>query len=83
MFGAKLPEDLSILIDNRDVTFLGGLIMRHQQIISNNIHSVRYRLSILTCTYNILRNLSFHIFRKCIDDGFLSSPSYVILFWLV
>ncbi|XP_029680669.1 SET and MYND domain-containing protein 4-like isoform X2 [Formica exsecta] len=39
MFGTKLPEDLSILAKNDDVTFIGGLILRHQQIIPSNIHT--------------------------------------------
>jgi len=32
MFGAKLPGDLNMLVKNDDVTFFGGLILRHQQI---------------------------------------------------
>ncbi|XP_050450117.1 SET and MYND domain-containing protein 4-like isoform X2 [Cataglyphis hispanica] len=39
MFGAKLPEDLNVLAKNDDVTFIGGLILRHQQIIPSNIHT--------------------------------------------
>ncbi|XP_029168935.1 SET and MYND domain-containing protein 4-like [Nylanderia fulva] len=39
MFGAKLPEDLSVLSKNDDVTFFGSLILRHQQIIPSNVHS--------------------------------------------
>ncbi|GAB1859042.1 SET and MYND domain-containing protein 4 [Camponotus japonicus] len=39
MFGAKLPEDLSVLAKNDDVTFFGGLILRYQQIIPSNIHT--------------------------------------------
>ncbi|KAL0123036.1 hypothetical protein PUN28_007576 [Cardiocondyla obscurior] len=39
MFGAKLPEDLSVLVKNNDVTFFGNLILRHQQIIPCNMHT--------------------------------------------
>ncbi|XP_025991232.2 SET and MYND domain-containing protein 4 isoform X2 [Solenopsis invicta] len=39
IFGAKLPEDLNILINNDDITFFGGLILRHQQIIPSNMHT--------------------------------------------
>ncbi|KAL6259901.1 hypothetical protein P5V15_009812 [Pogonomyrmex californicus] len=39
IFGAKLPEDLSLLEKNNDVTFVGGLILRHQQIIPSNMHT--------------------------------------------
>jgi hypothetical protein len=47
MFGAKLPGDLNMLVKNDDVTFFGGLILRHQQTIPCNIHTVRQRLSTL------------------------------------
>jgi len=40
IFGAKLPEDLSVLAKNNDITFFGGLILRHQQIIPTNMHIV-------------------------------------------
>jgi len=43
MFGAKLPDDLNALAKNDDVTFFGGLILRHQQTIPCNIHTVRQR----------------------------------------
>ncbi|XP_020298055.1 SET and MYND domain-containing protein 4-like [Pseudomyrmex gracilis] len=36
MFGTKLPEDFKLLAKNKDVTFIGGLIMRHMQIFLNN-----------------------------------------------
>ncbi|XP_071870834.1 SET and MYND domain-containing protein 4 [Bombus fervidus] len=39
MFGNPLSKDLSVLIKNADVTFVGGLILRHQQLIPCNIHS--------------------------------------------
>ncbi|CAD1478420.1 unnamed protein product [Heterotrigona itama] len=39
MFGSLLSKDLSMLIKNADVTFVGGLILRHQQLIPSNIHS--------------------------------------------
>jgi len=40
IFDAKLPEDLSALAKNNDITFFGGLILRHQQIIPSNMHTV-------------------------------------------
>lgn len=40
MFGSPLRKDLSVLIKNDNVTFVGGLILRHQQLIPSNIHSV-------------------------------------------
>jgi len=40
IFGAKLPEDLSALAKDNDITFFGGLILRHQQIIPCNMHTV-------------------------------------------
>ncbi|KAK9302571.1 hypothetical protein QLX08_005453 [Tetragonisca angustula] len=39
MFGSPLSKDLSVLIKNADVIFVGGLILRHQQLIPSNIHS--------------------------------------------
>ncbi|XP_043261262.1 SET and MYND domain-containing protein 4-like [Colletes gigas] len=39
MFGGPLRKDLSALIENPDVTFIGSLILRHQQIIPSNMHS--------------------------------------------
>ncbi|CAL7933345.1 unnamed protein product [Xylocopa violacea] len=39
MFGSPLQKDLSMLIKNVDVTFVGGLILRHQQMIPSNVHS--------------------------------------------
>ncbi|XP_017759848.1 PREDICTED: SET and MYND domain-containing protein 4-like [Eufriesea mexicana] len=40
MFGSPLSKNLSVLIKNIDVIFVGGLIMRHQQLIPSNVHSV-------------------------------------------
>ncbi|XP_011876680.1 PREDICTED: SET and MYND domain-containing protein 4-like [Vollenhovia emeryi] len=39
IFGAKLPEDLSALAQNDDITFFGDLILKHQQIIPSNMHT--------------------------------------------
>ncbi|XP_015595631.1 SET and MYND domain-containing protein 4 [Cephus cinctus] len=38
-FGEKLPRDLIGLSKNKNVIFIGGLILRHQQMIPSNIHS--------------------------------------------
>ncbi|KAK2577172.1 hypothetical protein KPH14_003329 [Odynerus spinipes] len=38
MFGDKLQENLSILAKNSDATLVGGLILKHQQIIPTNMH---------------------------------------------
>lgn len=89
MFGAKLPEDLSVLSKNDDVTFFGGLILRHQQIIPSNIHSV-HRLSILYIHNNIHRLcvcfyllfIYFHVFRRCVDNGLLSFACFTIFLCL-
>ncbi|XP_012538700.2 SET and MYND domain-containing protein 4 isoform X1 [Monomorium pharaonis] len=40
IFGAKLSEDLSSLAENNDITFFGSLILRHQQTIPCNMHTV-------------------------------------------
>ncbi|XP_011297539.1 SET and MYND domain-containing protein 4-like [Fopius arisanus] len=40
LFGKQLPADLEELKENEDVIFVGGLIMRHQQIIPSNVHGV-------------------------------------------
>ncbi|XP_015114880.1 SET and MYND domain-containing protein DDB_G0284059 isoform X2 [Diachasma alloeum] len=40
LFGERLPEDLEGLKGNEEVMFVGGLIMRHQQIIPSNGHGV-------------------------------------------
>ncbi|XP_032670457.1 SET and MYND domain-containing protein 4 isoform X2 [Odontomachus brunneus] len=37
-FGIKFSDDLRALARNDDVTFVGGLILRHQQIIPTNVH---------------------------------------------
>ncbi|XP_076242049.1 protein-lysine N-methyltransferase SMYD4 isoform X2 [Calliopsis andreniformis] len=39
MFGSPLQQDLSTLVKNTDVTFVGGLILRHKQMIPCNFHS--------------------------------------------
>lgn len=39
IFGDKLEDELSALIKNKDVTLIGGLILRHQQLIPSNVHS--------------------------------------------
>lgn len=40
IFGDKLSKDLNVLMKNDDVIFLGSLILKHQQIIPTNMHSV-------------------------------------------
>ncbi|XP_044005860.1 SET and MYND domain-containing protein 4-like [Aphidius gifuensis] len=40
MFGKVLNNNLENLVNNQFVTFIGGLIMRHQQIIPSNVHSI-------------------------------------------
>ncbi|KAK0175758.1 hypothetical protein PV327_009484 [Microctonus hyperodae] len=39
-FGKKLSNDMKNLEQNKLVIFIGGLIMRHQQIIPSNVHSM-------------------------------------------
>ncbi|XP_054004204.1 SET and MYND domain-containing protein 4-like isoform X2 [Hylaeus anthracinus] len=39
MFGSQLKNDLSVLVENSDVTFVGAVILRHQQMIPSNAHS--------------------------------------------
>ncbi|KAF7411682.1 hypothetical protein HZH66_000578 [Vespula vulgaris] len=39
IFGDKLEDELSALVKNKDVTLIGGLILRHQQLIPSNVHS--------------------------------------------
>lgn len=58
IFGAKLPEDLSVLAKNDDVTFFGSLILKYRQIIPINMHQVRYRLYTF---YIILYSILFYI----------------------
>lgn len=41
IFGSPLKTDLSTLVENTNVTFVGGLILRHQQMLPSNVHSVR------------------------------------------
>lgn len=53
IFGAKLPEDLSALAKNDDVTFVGGLILKHQQIIPSNMHTVCTISAMNLDTYSI------------------------------
>lgn len=40
IFGSPLKKDLSVLVKNSDVTFVGGLILRHKQMIPCNFHCV-------------------------------------------
>ncbi|XP_078036028.1 protein-lysine N-methyltransferase SMYD4 [Augochlora pura] len=40
MFGKPLKNDLSLLIENPDITFFGGLLMRHQQMILSNSFTI-------------------------------------------
>lgn len=39
IFGSPLKTDLSTLVENTNVTFVGGLILRHQQMLPSNVHS--------------------------------------------
>ncbi|XP_076655257.1 protein-lysine N-methyltransferase SMYD4 [Halictus rubicundus] len=39
MFGSRLKDDLSLLKMNPDVTFFGGLLLRHEQMIPSNCHT--------------------------------------------
>ncbi|XP_076763579.1 protein-lysine N-methyltransferase SMYD4 [Xylocopa sonorina] len=39
MFGNPLQKDLSVLMKNVDAIFVGGLILRYQQMIPSNVHS--------------------------------------------
>ncbi|XP_019698178.2 SET and MYND domain-containing protein 4 [Harpegnathos saltator] len=39
IFGSKLLGNFKVLAENDNVTFLGSLILRHQQIISTNAHT--------------------------------------------
>ncbi|XP_043682163.1 SET and MYND domain-containing protein 4-like [Vespula pensylvanica] len=39
IFGYKFKYNLSALISNKDAILIGGLILRHQQIIPNNVYS--------------------------------------------
>ncbi|CAK9808876.1 SET and MYND domain-containing protein 4 [Anthophora quadrimaculata] len=39
MFGIILKKDLSELIKSSDATFVGGLILRNEQVVPTNIHS--------------------------------------------
>ncbi|XP_012277849.1 SET and MYND domain-containing protein 4-like [Orussus abietinus] len=38
MFGTKLKANLPSLAKNSDLTFVGGMILRHQQMIPSNVH---------------------------------------------
>ncbi|XP_033336685.2 protein-lysine N-methyltransferase SMYD4 [Megalopta genalis] len=40
MFGKPLKNDLSLLMKNPDVIFVGSLVLRHQQVIPSNAHSI-------------------------------------------
>ncbi|EFN81718.1 SET and MYND domain-containing protein 4 [Harpegnathos saltator] len=40
IFGTKLPGNFKTLANNDNATFLGGLILRHQLIISTNAHTI-------------------------------------------
>ncbi|XP_034946722.1 SET and MYND domain-containing protein 4-like [Chelonus insularis] len=40
IFGDKFSDDWGVLKNDEEATFLGGLIMRHLQIIPSNVHSV-------------------------------------------
>ncbi|KAF7417970.1 hypothetical protein HZH68_000623 [Vespula germanica] len=39
IFGNKLEPKISALLNNEDAILIGGLILRHQQMIPNNVHS--------------------------------------------
>ncbi|XP_076292366.1 protein-lysine N-methyltransferase SMYD4 [Lasioglossum baleicum] len=39
MFGTPLENNLSLLRSNPDVTFFGGLLLRHEQMIPSNCHT--------------------------------------------
>ena len=39
-FGKKLYFDYHTIMEDLDATFMGGLILRHLTIVSNNVYSV-------------------------------------------
>ncbi|XP_031832591.1 protein-lysine N-methyltransferase SMYD4 [Nomia melanderi] len=53
MFGSPLQKDLSVLMKNPDVLFVGSLILRHQQVIPSNMHTFTEEYGLDTITRGI------------------------------
>lgn len=86
-FDAKLPNNLKALAKNQNVTFMGALILRHQQILPTNVHSVRHWLSIYIDIFQCVCDLfivtffaSLSTMAFCFIIGFFGD--YVNLYFL-
>ncbi|XP_024877449.1 SET and MYND domain-containing protein 4-like [Temnothorax curvispinosus] len=82
IFGAKLPEDLSALAKNNDVTFFGGLILRHQQIIPSNMHTFGETQGLDCVERGIAAMPFFSLFNHSCDPNILrhSRPKHIVIY---
>ncbi|XP_035731524.1 SET and MYND domain-containing protein 4-like [Vespa mandarinia] len=71
MFGDKLEHELSALIKNKDVTLIGGLILRHQQIIPTNIHSLDEEYGLDVRERGIAAMAFYSLFNHSCDPNIL------------
>ncbi|KYQ55708.1 SET and MYND domain-containing protein 4 [Trachymyrmex zeteki] len=82
IFGAKLPEDLSGLAKNNDVTFIGGLILKHQQIIPSNMHSFGETQGLEYLERGIAAMPFFSLINHSCDPNILrhSRPEHIVIY---
>ncbi|KYN14829.1 PREDICTED: SET and MYND domain-containing protein 4-like [Trachymyrmex cornetzi] len=82
IFGAKLPEDLSGLAKNNDVTFIGSLILRHQQIIPSNMHSFGETQGLEYLERGIAAMPFFSLINHSCDPNILrhSRPEHIVIY---
>ncbi|XP_012343645.2 SET and MYND domain-containing protein 4 isoform X2 [Apis florea] len=82
MFGSPLRKDLSVLIKNDNVTFVGGLILRHQQLIPSNIHSFSEECGLDAVERGIVAMPFFSLINHSCNPNILrhSRSNYMIIY---
>lgn len=82
IFGAKLPEDLSVLAKNNDVTFFGSLILKHQQIIPTNMHTFCETQGLEHVQRGIAAMPFFSLINHSCDPNILrhSRPKHIVIY---
>ncbi|XP_012218399.1 SET and MYND domain-containing protein 4 [Linepithema humile] len=81
LFGTTLPDDIKILAKNEDVTFFGSLIMRHQQIIPSNAHSLHEEQGIESVRRGMAAMSFFSLFNHSCNPNILrrSMPKHMVM----
>lgn len=56
VFKKDFGDDISKMTMDSEVTFFGGLILRHQQLISSNVHCVMFKYDLVLLVLNLFLN---------------------------